>query len=77
MLFNDIGKPLPDDGGKDGLRNVEILWLTIQEDFIMFKNSVPTSQKGRLNVGFEVITALTMQSTIFRGVTPCSPVEVY
>jgi hypothetical protein len=42
--FNDMDILLPDGVGRDGLRNVEILRFSAQEDFIIFKNLVPTSQ---------------------------------
>jgi hypothetical protein len=28
------------------------------------------------SVGFEVLTAVVMESTIFRDITPCSPLSV-
>jgi hypothetical protein len=32
--------------------------------------------QNELSVGFEVLTAVVMKSTIFRDITPCSPLKV-
>jgi hypothetical protein len=34
------------------------------------------NQRSYFSVGFHVLTAVNMTSTIFRDVTPCSPVEI-
>jgi hypothetical protein len=34
------------------------------------------NQPSYFNVGINVLTAVNMTSTIFRDVTPCSPIEI-
>jgi hypothetical protein len=36
----------------------------------------PPKEKGNYYVGFEVLTAVVMKSSIFWDITPCNPLKV-
>jgi hypothetical protein len=42
---------------------------------LAFRNIIYMQQKTSLEVGFEFLTAVVMKSSVFRDITPCSPVQ--
>jgi hypothetical protein len=49
------------------------LWITEFLGFVQHN----ISETGSVFVGFEVLTAVVMKSTIFWDITPCSVLSVY
>jgi hypothetical protein len=49
--------------------------IILSPPWVQIFSSTPCSQTSSVYVGFEVLTAVVMKSTIFWDMTPCSPVN--